>query len=246
MKRNTVEEIENISLSAKQIKNKLEDSLSYDHSKFKNTKILFATKSEQEKLPFSSYKVAISEELSNQQLLLETLQTYIEETKMLEEQPEEQEFILEEVFIDEENDDEEEEELSIIEEVCEFDEIEDDEFDEDEHPTLPTTQRVKRPKGYTIKVVDVEAVIRKIKQEGEEKNKGKPVIGRRQINKLLKPYMLKNDTHFDIEGIDNSLTSIDIYLNAVDKIASTEPKIEENDDNFISELTLDDILRDLK
>lgn len=245
MKGNTVSTIENISLSAKQIKSKLEDALSYDHSKFQNIEILFATKEELDKLPFSSYRVAISEELSNQQLLLETLQTYIEETKMIEDQPKDEEFILEELFIDEEND-EEDEELSIIEEVCEFDEIEDEEFDEDEHPVLPSTQRVKKPKGYTIKVVDVDAVINKIKQEGEEKNKGKPVTSRRQINKLLKPYMIKNDTHFDIEGIDNSLTSIDIYLNAVDKITSTEPKIEENDENFISELTLDDILRDLK
>ena len=50
------------------------------------------------------------------------------------------------------------------------------------------------------------------------KNEGKPVIGRRQINKLLKPYMLKKNNNIDIDGIDNALTSIDIYLNAVDKI----------------------------
>ena len=88
MKKNTVEQIQDISLSAKQIKAKLEDSLMYDHDKLRNTNILFATKSQNEKLPFSSYKVAISEELENQQLLLESLQAYIEETKLIEEKEE--------------------------------------------------------------------------------------------------------------------------------------------------------------
>lgn len=239
-----VEDVENISLSAKQIKNKLEDSLAYDHSKINNVDILFATKKQAEKLPFSSYKISISEELANQQLLLESIQEYLEETKLIEEKEELNDYIIEEPTPIDET------EINIIEEVCEFDEIddededEDEEYDEDEHPLLPYTQRVKRPKGYTIKVVDVAAIIKKIKQEGEEKNKGKPVIGRRQINKLLKPYMLKNDTHFDVEGIDNSLTSIDIYLNAVDKIASTRELSKENSNESL-ELNINDILNDL-
>ena len=41
MKKDSVNEIENISLSAKQIKSKLEDSLAYDHNKFRNTEILY-------------------------------------------------------------------------------------------------------------------------------------------------------------------------------------------------------------
>ena len=246
MKKNTVEQIQDISLSAKQIKAKLEDSLMYDHDKLRNTNILFATKSQNEKLPFSSYKVAISEELESQQLLLESLQAYIEETKLIEEKEEIEEYIMEEVVPVEEN------EINIIEEVCEFDEIEDEdededeEYDEDEHPLLPYTQRVKRPKGYTIKVVDVAAIIAKIKREGEEKNKGKPVIGRRQINKLLKPYLLKQETHFDVDGIDDTMTSIDIYLNAVDKIASTETPKEDSNDPTLDELNLDSILKDLE
>lgn len=246
MKKNTVEQIQDISLSAKQIKAKLEDSLMYDHDKLRNTNILFATKSQNEKLPFSSYKVAISEELESQQLLLESLQAYIEETKLIEEKEEIEEYIVEEVVPVEEN------EINIIEEVCEFDEIEDEdededeEYDEDEHPLLPYTQRVKRPKGYTIKVVDVAAIIAKIKREGEEKNKGKPVIGRRQINKLLKPYLLKQETHFDVDGIDDTMTSIDIYLNAVDKIASTETPKEDTNDPTLDELNLDSILKDLE
>ena len=246
MKKNTVEQIQDISLSAKQIKAKLEDSLMYDHDKLRNTNILFATKSQNEKLPFSSYKVAISEELESQQLLLESLQAYIEETKLIEEKEEIEEYIVEEVVPVEEN------EINIIEEVCEFDEIEeedeeeDEEYDEDEHPLLPYTQRVKRPKGYTIKVVDVAAIIAKIKREGEEKNKGKPVIGRRQINKLLKPYLLKQETHFDVDGIDDTMTSIDIYLNAVDKIASTETPKEDSNDPTLDELNLDSILKDLE
>lgn len=251
MKKNTVEQIQDISLSAKQIKAKLEDSLMYDHEKLRNTNILFATKSQNEKLPFSSFKISVSEEIESQQLLLESLQAYIEETKLIEEKEEIEEYVIEEVQPSEEN------EISIIEEVCEFDEIDeldedldeedlDEEYDEDEHPLLPYTQRVKRPKGYTIKVVDVAAIIAKIKREGEEKNKGKPVIGRRQINKLLKPYLLRQETHFDIDGIDDTLTSIDIYLNAVDKIASTEPSKAPVSNLPDTDLNLDNILKDLE
>ena len=49
-------------------------------------------------------------------------------------------------------------------------------------------------------------------------------MGRRQINKLLKPYMIEQ-LSLDIEDSDTRLTSIDIYLNAVDKI-SHNPKDE--------------------
>lgn len=246
MKKNTVEQIQDISLSAKQIKAKLEDSLAYDHDKYRNTNILFNTKSQNEKLPFSSFKISISEELASQQMLMESLQAYIEETKLIEEKDDLDEYIIEEVVPVQEN------QINIIEEICEFDEIEeedveeDEEYDEDEHPLLPYTQRVKRPKGYTIKVVDVAAIIAKIKREGEEKNKGKPVIGRRQINKLLKPYLLKQETHFDVEGIDDTMTSIDIYLNAVDKIASTNEPLNANPSEPESDLNLDSILKDLE
>jgi len=66
MKKYIVNEIENISLSAKQIKAKLEDSLAYDHDKFSNIEILFSTKQSQSyKLPFTDYKNASSEQLYN-------------------------------------------------------------------------------------------------------------------------------------------------------------------------------------
>ena len=125
MNKNTVNEIENISLSAKQIKSKLEDSLAYDHNKYHN-EILFNTKpNAYYKLPFSDFKIAISEEIANQQLLLENLHQYISEVRLIEENPEEEELeIVEEVEMKEEND------INIIEEVYEFDEIEEDIDDE--------------------------------------------------------------------------------------------------------------------
>lgn len=258
MNKNTVNEIENISLSAKQIKSKLEDSLAYDHNKYHN-EILFDTKpNAYYKLPFSDFKIAISEEIANQQLLLENLHQYISEVRLIEENPEEEELeIVEEVEMKEEND------INIIEEVYEFDEIEEeeefeeeeedieefveeDEEEDDDIALLPLNQRAKKPSMTTIKIVDVQAVIAKIKREAIEKNKGKPVIGRRQINKMLKPYMIKRNAPMDIDGLDDSLTSIDIYLNAVNKIANTsESPIHENSHESL-ELNINNILEDLE
>jgi hypothetical protein len=262
MKKNTVNEIENISLSAKQIKSKLEDALSYDHDKLRNINILFAEKSSpNQKLPFCDFKISISEEMYGQQLLLEDIKKHVESLKMIEENVE-VEVAVEEPDVLMEEDEEmhaipptntikPEDDVNIVEEICEFDEIvEDDEEDEDEdeiqYAQLPYSGRAKRPKGYTIKVVDIEAVIKKIKDEAIAKNEGKPVIGRRQINKLLKPYMLKSDHSMDIDGIENSLTSIDIYLNAVDKINTTaEFSTNKNSSNTL-ELNINDILQDLE
>ena len=255
MKKNTVNEIENISLSAKQIKSKLEDSLAYDHDKFKNIDILLATKSSQSsKLPFSDYKISISEEIYGQELLLEGIKTHLENIKLIEEKVE-VEVAVEEDYEDEEihakapstlRDDEIT--ATIVEEIYEDDDIEDDDDEEEEYEKeyakLPYSERAKRPKGYTIKVVDVEAIIKKIKDEAIAKNEGKPVIGRRQINKLLKPYMIKRDTNMDIEGIENSLTSIDIYLSAVDKINTTDIPTNKNTSNTL-ELNINEILQDL-
>lgn len=252
MKKNSVNEVENISLSAKQIKSKLEDAFAYDHSKYKETDILFDTKPHKYyKLPFSDYKINISEELANQQLLLENLHHYLNDYKLIEEVPEEELYEeIEEVIAQEEDTSNN---INILEEICEFDEIEDDEEfedddeefdDDDEEAKSPYDNKAKRPKLTTIKIVDVAAVIAKIKREAIEKNKGKPVIGRRQINKMLKPYMIKKNNNMDIEGIDDSLTSIDIYLNAVNKIANTtDAPLHENSN---VELNLKDILNDLE
>ena len=50
--------------------------------------------------------------------------------------------------------------------------------------------------------------------------------------------------NMDVDGIDDSLTSIDIYLNAVNKIANTnDTPIHENSN---VELNLTDILSDLE
>ena len=267
MKRANDNNIENITLSAKQIKAKLEDSLAYDHDKFRNINILFTSKASQsQKLPFSDFKVSVSEELYGQQLLIEDIKKHIESIKMLEDKEEveltiEEPEIVEEVIEEPEDDrpiapkmiEEVHNDVNIIEEICEFDEIEEDdeeEFEDDEeeekqYAQLPYSPRAKRPKGYTIKVVDVKAVIKKIKDEAIAKNAGKPVMSRRQINKLLKPYILKNNNNMDIDGIDTSLTSIDIYLNAVDKIAHTnDVPVNKNSNNSL-ELNLNDILDDL-
>ena len=247
MKKKAVNEVENISLSAKQIKTKLEDSLAYDHSKYHNSEVLFNTKPNPfYKLPFSDFKIAISEELSNQQLLLENLHQYVSEVKLIEEEVEEE--VLTEV-------EEEENNINVVEEVYEFDEIEEeDEFEEDEDDIddedaeRPYDDSAKKPRvSYTfIKIVDVNKVIEKIKREAIEKNKGKPVISRRQVNKMLKPYMVKRNNTMDIDGIDDSLTSIDIYLNAVNKIANTnEAPLHENSHDAL-ELNIHEILEDLE
>lgn len=273
MNQDTINNIENISLSAKQIKAKLEDALAYDHDKFRNIEILFANKVNQtSKLPFSDYKISISEEMYAQELLLEDIKKHIEETKLIEEKVEvevaqvikEEEETIEEDSIEYDDeimhavapsrlvDEQEVSTLNVVEEICEYEE-DDEENDEDMEADdeeelfaqLPYSEKAKRPKAYRIKVVDVQAIIRKIKEEARIKNEGKPVIGRRQINKLLKPYMIKKSDEFDIDGIDNSLTSIDIYLNAVDKIAhTTESPVNENANDSL-ELNLEEILDDL-
>lgn len=268
MKKENINEIQNISLSAKQIKSKLEASLAYDYEKFKDVEILFATKAYPHfKLPFSDFKISISDELTNQQVLIENLEKYVD---LVEEKIEVEEFIPQTTIVDTDD----ESNVHIVEELDEDDEFidqeEDGEEEDDElyHALLPYKDKAKRPKGYTIKVVDVEAIIRKIKAEGMEKNKGKPVIGRRQINKLLRPYILKNtkienegiepvkqikfiineeNNIMEIDGIETStLTSIDMYLNAVDKIANTSNTPVNKNSNDSLELDLHKILKDLE
>ncbi len=268
MNKDTINNIENISLSAKQIKAKLEDSLAYDHDKLRNIDILFASKSNQtSKLPFSDYKISISEEIYAQELLLEDIKKHVEETKLIDEKvevevaQETQEFVEEEKieYTDEVMhavapsrliDEQEVSTLKVVEEICEYDDEDDEDEDvdlddEEQFAQLPYSEKARKPKAYRIKVVDVQAIIRKIKEEAREKNAGKPVIGRRQINKLLKPYMIKKNDDFNIDGIDNSLTSIDIYLNAVDKIAHTDEIPVNKNSNDSLELNLKDILDDL-
>lgn len=252
MKKSPTNEIENLSLSAKQIKNKLEDALAYDHSKYESNDILLANKiSEYTKLPFSDFKVSISEELENQQLLLENLSQYVSEVKQIEDE------VIDEILVIE-PEEEEENEINVVEEVYEFDEIEDDEFEEeineiddeeidDEEALRPFDDGAKKPRVcYTfIKIVDIGPILEKIKREAIEKNKGKPVIGRREVNKMLKPYLIKRTFDMNVDGVDESLTSIDIYLNAVNKIANTnDSPLHDNHDDSL-ELNIDSILSDL-
>ena len=57
--------------------------------------------------------------------------------------------------------------------------------------------------------------------------------------------MIKKNNGFDVDGIDGSLSSIDIYLNAVDKIAHTEDVSINKNSNESLELNLKEILDDL-
>ena len=63
---------------------------------------------------------------------------------------------------------------------------------------------------------------------------------------MLKPYMIKKNDSIDIDGIDESLTSIDIYLNSVNKIANTnDSPIHENSNDSL-ELNIHEIIDDLE
>ena len=205
-------------LSNVQIKEKIEDAISYKPSKYKHTDILFEKKNSNiHKLPFSDFKVSIAQEIEEHDLFLKELEecTLIEETVVVEEPVvETKEVIVEEDPI-----------IDVLDEIYDFD-------DEGKRPS-------KFRSRAKIKQVDTEAIVEKIKAEAREKNKGKKVITRRDINKELKPYMLKKSTM----GInDDTITSIDIYLNAVNKIETVG---ENPNQNTPLELNLDEILNDL-
>lgn len=207
-------------LSNVQIKEKIEDAISYKPSKYKHVEILFEKKNTNvHKLPFSDFKVAIAQEIEEHDLLLKELEecTLIEETVVEETtQPEEPEKVIIE----------EEPVIDVLDEIYDFD-------DESKRPS-------KNRRKAQIKQVDTEAIVEKIKAEAREKNKGKKVITRRDINKELKPYMLKKSS---AAMNDDTLTSIDIYLNAVNKIETTK---ENKSKSSSLELNLDDILNDLE
>jgi len=205
-------------LTDKQIKEKIEDAISYEHSKYKNLEILFEKKNTNVyKLPFSDFKVAISQELDEQKLFIQELEEYtlIEDNIEIEEPIEEKEVEIET-----------ESEINVLDEI----------FDFDEESKKPKRAKYKAK----IKQVDTEAIVAKIKEEAREKNKGKKVTTRRDINKELKPYMLRKNTGMGENG--DVLTSIDIYLNAVNKIESANNELL-NDETL--ELNLDDVLREL-
>ena len=204
-------------LSNVQIKEKIEDAISYKPSKYKNIKILFENKnSNVHKLPFSDFKVSIAQEIEEHDLFLKELNdcTLIEETIVEETNIEPEDVVIEQEPV-----------IDVLDEIYDFD-------DEGKRP------KKVRSKAK-IKQVDTEAIVEKIKFEAREKNKGKKVITRRDINKELKPYMLKKTS---IAMNDDTLTSIDIYLNAVNKIETVK---ENSSQDTPLELNLDDILSDL-
>ena len=221
--------IQPFTLDNKEIKQRIEDSISYDHSKYKKVEIMFEKKNTNVyKLPFSDFKVAIAQELKEHQLLIQELQDY----NLLEENvtSEEEIAVVETPPVVEEELPIEETEIDILDEIYDFD-------DEGKKP------KKVRSKAK-IKQVDTEAIVEKIKNKAREKNKGKKVISFRDINKELKPYMIKKNTGLGVN--DDALTSIDIYLNAVNKIEI--PSSNSNSDlpnDSALELNLDEILSDL-
>ena len=210
--------IQPFTLKNREIKDRIEDAISYDPAKYKKTEILFSKKNTNvHKLPFSDFKVSISQELEEQKLLMQELEEY----NLIEE------IVVEEVAPVEETVAVEESEIDVLEEIYDFDE---------------ETKKPARDKYRAkIKKVDTAAIIAKIKAEAKEKNKGKKVTTRRDINKELKPYLLRKNSGVGIN--DDTLTSIDIYLNAVNKIESTNDIATPINDSL--ELNLDEILNDL-
>lgn len=210
--------IDPIFLDGLQIKEKIENFISIEAERYTNTKIPFVNKDNIfTKLPFSDFKISISEEIEDDKLLLQEINNgsyeLIEETIVVEEE-------IEMPVVIEETKEEvkEETEFSVIKEIYEY---------EDEGKKPKDRYRSK------IKKVDTNAVIAKIKAEAREKNKGKKVISFRDINKELRPYMIKKMK--GVNAIDkDAVASIDIYLNAVDKIdvingSNTLPESNEPD-----------------
>ena len=212
--------IEPIQLNGLQIKEKIEQFISIESDRYPTSKILFEQKdNDYVKLPFSDYKISIAQELEDEKLLIQQIQDgdydLIEENVVVEEAP-----IV--PIVTEEAPPSDEPEFSVIEELYEY---------EDEGKRNKDRYRSK------IKQVDTDAVIAKIKAEAREKNKGKKVISFRDINKELRPYMIKK-----IKGVNavdkDAMSSIDIYLNAVDKIdvvddSTTHPELNKPDLNEI-------------
>ena len=277
---NKTEKIKSINLTGLQIKTRLEAVLSYDHEKYGNLAIPFETKkSLVKKLPFSDYKVSISEELEDHAALQENINKlltykyqeaqykkqekvyneYLNKIALLENKQKEIEeakkqeiFEIEEKIIDEETLDAiaPEPVVEKVEEIIEIAPVavvlsEEVEKEKEKKPKTPKTKAIK---------VDTLAIIEKIKQEAREKNKGKKVIGRREVNKLLDPFGLKAKMRKDLGPTaedDDILTSIDIYLNAVDKIsanANAKPAslYKKEDMHNTQELKLEEIIKDIE
>lgn len=236
-----------------QIKNKLEYLLSYDHSKYKNLIIPIVEKENPfERLPFSDFKVSIAAELLDHEALQENLNKLLtfkyQELEYKQKQKEYQEYLRRM------------EEINNRKKIVELDKEAVKELKE-EKPVIKEIKRIepakivkkKRPSRSKVLVVDTLAIIAKIKADSIEKNKGKKVIGRRAINKMLDPFGTKAKMRRDI-GVamddKNILTSIDIYLNAVDKIKTDNILNNENLNRNRSvgntqELSINDILKDI-
>lgn len=210
--------IEPVLLNGLQIKEKIETFISIEADRYPPSKILFDYKDNvYAKLPFSDYKISIAQEIEDEKLLIQQIQAgdyeLLEETVVIEEEP---------IVPVEDAPPVDDTEFSVIQELYEY---------EDQGKKNKDRYRSK------VKQVDTEAIVEKIIAEGKEKNKGKKVISFRDINKELRPYMIKK-----MKGVNainkDTMSSIDIYLNAVDKIdvveeATTKPEMDKPDLNSI-------------
>ena len=144
--------IEPVTLDGLQIKEKIENFISIEAERYPETKIPFVNKDNIfTKLPFSDFKISISEEIEDDKLLIQEINNgnyeLIEETVVVEEE------IVAPVVIEEEVKEEEvkeETEFSVIKEIYEY---------EDEGKKAKDRYRSK------VKKVDTNAVIAKIKAE---------------------------------------------------------------------------------
>ncbi len=245
------EKIKTISLTGLQIKSRLEAVLSYDHKKYQSLPILFETKTNPySKLPYSDYKVAIAEELEDHASLQENINKLLT-YKYQELQYKKQEKLYNEYMASLKELPNKKEE-PVKEKVVEVVPVKKPEIEEKVVTVVASKEESEvKPKRKKVKPekVDTLAIIEKIKQEAREKNKGKKVIGRREINKMLDPFGLKAKMRRDLgptADSDDILTSIDIYLSAVDKVSTNVDQL----DNIKMEkeevnMNIDDILKDI-
>ena len=229
-----------IKLEAKEVKQKIEHALTFDYDKYDDLEILFANKEEHfPKLPFSGLKVSIAEERKIYKAYRENIKkmlTYKYQKKQYEEDLKEYEEKRNEL-----------EKQKLLE-----DKIKENEKKNKFEQIVEGSKKRKPSKSKVVKV-DSAAVVAKIQAEARKKHKGKKPTGRRELNKLLDPHDKKKKFYDDIGPIaqnEEVLTSIDIYLSAVNKINTISDKQgltkKASDLTNTKELNLSEILKDLE
>ena len=170
-----IKDIQDITLTGLQIKNKLETALSYDHKKYKDLIIPLEEKEDPyERLPFSDFKVSIAQELLDHEALQENLnklltfkyqeleyrrkekeyQEYLKDSRPIKETKAEEIYIMEEEEIVEE---------VIVEEVIVEEVIVEEVIEEVIEEVKVVEPKKKVVRKSSILVVDTLAIIEKNK-----------------------------------------------------------------------------------